>query len=235
MKTLSGIILSFALLLFFSNCNKKEQPTACFTTNPTNPMVGEPISFINCSENADGYSWTFGDGTISSEKNVIHTYTTADDFRPTLRAFNEDGNADAITHTVSVTIPSVNYLTINKIHLLKWPENSQSGSWDANGGLPDVFPKISNNSAYLFVSSDFKPDVQSGTTYTFESPSGLPANILNVNAPIYVEWYDKDPNSGSDQFMGSLGFTPIHKFASGNTITIADDNWEFQLEVEWVL
>ena len=34
------------------------------------------VSFINLSENADSYSWDFGDGTISTEINPTKVYPT---------------------------------------------------------------------------------------------------------------------------------------------------------------
>lgn len=62
-----------------------------FTTSDTNFDMGDEIRFTNASENAESYSWDFGDGTTSTEKDAVKTYATAGNFTVTLKAVGPGG------------------------------------------------------------------------------------------------------------------------------------------------
>lgn len=64
---------------------------------------GHEIGFINLSTNGPtSYSWVFGDGNISDEKNPTHNYGTNGFFNVTLTVANADGESDPITFPVGV-------------------------------------------------------------------------------------------------------------------------------------
>lgn len=78
-------------------------PVANFNAHPTH---GEPplmVSFVNLSQHATNYSWTFGDGTQSSLAQPSHTYTAAGTYSVTLAAIGA-GGADAITRTDYIVV-----------------------------------------------------------------------------------------------------------------------------------
>ena len=100
-------LLVFLSLIFFFSCNKKEDtkplPTAVFTASDTSVVVGQQITFTNTSENATSYSWSFGDGTYSTAKNPVHTYSKARKYTVSLTVKNAKGSN---TKTIS------NYITV---------------------------------------------------------------------------------------------------------------------------
>ncbi|WP_305849821.1 PKD domain-containing protein [Thermococcus sp. ES12] len=56
-----------------------EEPTALFSYSPAKVRAGEEVSFTDSSADPDGsvvgWSWNFGDGTTSTDRNPRHTYT----------------------------------------------------------------------------------------------------------------------------------------------------------------
>lgn len=67
------------IIIFFSIVGCGKHPVADFTYTPQNPKVGDAIQFTNLSIDAKSYSWNFGDMSIGSETNPIHTYTIPGD------------------------------------------------------------------------------------------------------------------------------------------------------------
>ncbi|MGB4399497.1 MAG: gliding motility-associated C-terminal domain-containing protein [Daejeonella sp.] len=69
-----------------------QTPIAAFTTDPTAPAkLAFPVTvkLFNNSQNADSFSWDFGDGTpLSTETNPEHVYKGKGNFTVTLTAFN---------------------------------------------------------------------------------------------------------------------------------------------------
>ena len=85
-------------------------------TGPTNqPPVaafGASCSALSCaftstSSDPDGtigsYSWTFGDGAISTVQNPSHTYAAAGTFTVTLTVTDNQSATNAVSHSVTVT------------------------------------------------------------------------------------------------------------------------------------
>lgn len=106
MKKLSFYLLSLLMVsVVFFACeddeDKTPEPIARFTAtaDETNPFL---ITFTNDSENADTYSWDFGDGSaLSTEVSPTHTYAAAGDYSVTLTATGEGGEVSS-TKTVTV-------------------------------------------------------------------------------------------------------------------------------------
>jgi len=70
------------------------------TTTGAAPIA---IQFYDLSENATAWSWNFGDGATSTEKDPIHTYTKGGVFTVTLTASNS-GSTDTLVQTDLLTI-----------------------------------------------------------------------------------------------------------------------------------
>ncbi len=52
--------------------------TANFTFRPTDPVVGEQVTFLDASSGSiSSYLWDFGDGSTSTQQSPTHTYTDA--------------------------------------------------------------------------------------------------------------------------------------------------------------
>lgn len=97
-------------ILFFTACDDGDEedptpePTASFTFSPDAPEVGQEISFTSTSENANSFSWSFGDGGTATGENTVHTYESAGEFTVTLVASGEGGNV-TVEETVTVAEP----------------------------------------------------------------------------------------------------------------------------------
>jgi len=82
-------------------------PNAAFTYLPTNPAVGEQVTFTDASTDPDGtivgWVWTFGDGATSTQQNPPHTYTSAATYMVTLTVTDDDGATDIEIKQITVT------------------------------------------------------------------------------------------------------------------------------------
>lgn len=116
MKFSLNIIL---LLIILSGCNN--EPTACFTIDSDSmdddgyPKLGERISFKNCSENADSYTWDFDDGSSSSEMNPFHEFDEAGFYIVTCEAENKRNVSvsTAYLNIVSLEGSWIGYIELN--------------------------------------------------------------------------------------------------------------------------
>ena len=81
-------------------------PVANFSVSPTSGNAPLKVLFNDSSENADSFNWDFGDGTYSTEKDLIHIYSTAGIYTVNLTVSNENGT-DSKLVTINVSTPSV--------------------------------------------------------------------------------------------------------------------------------
>lgn len=74
-----------------------ERPVARFAHSPAAPVAGEPVQFTSLSFDPEGapiasWSWSFGDGAVSTLENPSHTYARSGRHFVTLRV--SDGSAE---------------------------------------------------------------------------------------------------------------------------------------------
>ena len=100
-RLLSIILVS--LIAFITSC-EKPAPIASFSASAYSAMVNDLITFTNTSQNATSYNWSFGDGTLSSEQNPTHAYSTAGNFSVQLTATGE-GGVSSISNIISIDYP----------------------------------------------------------------------------------------------------------------------------------
>lgn len=109
MKTVMSRSFLFIVIIMCNTACKKHQdvfskPVAGFSFTIANEgSLPSNVTFTSSAQNADSYSWRFGDGSISTEKNPSHIYTGAGVYPVTLIVTNPAGN-DSITRPVSVTL-----------------------------------------------------------------------------------------------------------------------------------
>jgi hypothetical protein len=114
-------------------------PVASFITEERIDYTSLDVYFNNTSQNADAYSWDFGDGTGSSELSPLHYYfaslgTDSVNFLVVLKARNQAlGCEDTATARVSISNPLFipNLITPNEDNQNDafWVKGIQPGIW----------------------------------------------------------------------------------------------------------
>jgi PKD repeat protein len=81
-----------------------QRPAAAFSGSPTSGATSLNVVFTDRSTGSPtSYRWTFGDGTSSTEKNPIHTYTKAGTYTVTLTTTNAAGSSTVTRSRYVVT------------------------------------------------------------------------------------------------------------------------------------
>jgi PGF-pre-PGF domain-containing protein len=76
--------------------NTPSAPVIAFSASPRSGNAPLSVAFTDTSSNSPSmWSWSFGDGTYSTEKNPSHTYTAAGTYAVSLIATNPDGSSIA--------------------------------------------------------------------------------------------------------------------------------------------
>lgn len=120
-----------------------QSPTAGFTTNPTNPVVGVPVAFNSTSSDPDFDAltllWTFPDGTTSTATSPSFTFTSPGSHTVILQVDDGRGGSDTVSNTIAVSAsnapPTASFLITTPIpgrtDVIKV---DASGSTDPEGG-----------------------------------------------------------------------------------------------------
>ncbi len=107
MKKILSVLLIAGLAIMLNSCKKaadKVAPTACFSINPASDIhTGATVTFnSDCSENADTFSWDFGDGQNSTDASPTHVYSNAGDFTVKLTVKTSSGLSNSTSQTITV-------------------------------------------------------------------------------------------------------------------------------------
>lgn len=80
-----------------------DKPKALFTTNGTKfDLKSADLILTNKSTNATNYYWSLGDQSVSSDKDVKHTYVKPGNYIITLKVSNQNGCTDSATTSIKV-------------------------------------------------------------------------------------------------------------------------------------
>ena len=87
--------------------NGYEAPIAAFSSSPASGKSPLTVSFTDQSTGSPtSRKWTFGDGTYSTGKDPVHTYSKAGLYSVTLAVSNADGS-NTLTKTGYVAVSNV--------------------------------------------------------------------------------------------------------------------------------
>ncbi|HHF56445.1 MAG TPA: PKD domain-containing protein, partial [Thermoplasmatales archaeon] len=97
---------------------EKKPPFANFSYTPLRPVACGIIQFIDMSYDEDGdisnYTWNFGDGNVSYEKNPTHNYSNEGEYNVTLVVTDNDGEIGMFSKNIEV-LPPLPDLAVRKI------------------------------------------------------------------------------------------------------------------------
>lgn len=109
MKTITGFILCVVMGGFFA-CNRNDddtsnKPVARFSVSGYETPMPAPITFINISQNATSFEWSFGDGATSTQSNPTHSYALRGTYQLKLKVTGP-GGVDSVCKLLTVETPA---------------------------------------------------------------------------------------------------------------------------------
>ncbi|MBP1912167.1 PKD domain-containing protein [Thermococcus stetteri] len=99
-----------------------ERPNALFSYSPSEIKAGDEVTFMDSSSDPNGsvagWSWNFGDGSFSDERNPKHTYSTPGTYTVMLTVEDESGLKGSYTKEIKVEpknyLPTADFTFIPK-------------------------------------------------------------------------------------------------------------------------
>lgn len=243
---LAALPAALAMLLGLTSA----APTASFTASTANPAVNSLVLFADTSAaGPTAWSWDFGDGGTSTERNPSHVYRAAGEFAVRLTVSNASGNSSA---TLAITVTPANVLRLNSAHSFDIALTARDQRTGNTGsgiviGQNDVYgyfslPTLSGNAGNpeLIVKMVDASGIGQNYWVFYGTMTDLEFTLsVKENATGIVKTYAQDPAHPSGQFDTS-GFqatptpTPTAKPtatptppAGVQTITINTRAWEF--------
>jgi PKD repeat protein len=136
--------LGFSTLLF--SCNRK--PTAAFEPSTLKAKVGQPINFVDQSDNANRHLWEFGDGILARDvKGVTYAYEKPGTYNATLRVWNKKEKNEATTsRSIVVEPPTKDELVGTWYYYLREDVVNWDGETDKNTNINEM----AVNQTYFF-------------------------------------------------------------------------------------
>lgn len=226
-------------------------PIVSFTATPTDGCIPLPVAFTNTSNNANFYTWNFGDGNVSANANPNHTYSTDGIYTVTLIGENLNGCTDTATLPINAFPLPVADFTLNSTDPCYQPvsvdlTNQSTGAlgytWDLGNGqtsaLTDPTVEYLNPGTYdieLVATNQYGcTDTASEAYEVYELPTASfmldadtacqlqPATFTNTSiAADSVIWFFGDGNFSND-------FDPAHSYADTGfynvTLMVYTDN-----------
>ena len=225
-------------------------PYACFTATPTSGYAPVTVSFADCSVSKEGiafWSWDFGDGSTSADKDPSHEYAEEGVYTVTLTVSEADGDSSAKTRWGVVEAkgdePSADFsatptsgrapLAVSFTDLTVSPDTVQSRFWDFGDGStstesdPDHEYSAAGTYTVRLTVTDIDGDSDSKTCMDCveavdTTPKAAFSGFPTIgNAPLTVSFYD-----------GSSSYSPVSSwlwsFGDGETSSERDPIHQYQ-------
>ena len=199
-------------------------PVADFVGSPTTIGVGESVQFTDQSTNSPtNWSWDFGDGQTSAERNPSHIYSSVGTYTVSLTVMNSFGQ-DTETKTDYITggsPPDADFVgsptTIGVGESVQFTDLSTnyptSWSWDFGDGQTStlrnpsrVYASAGTYTVSLTVSNSFGQDTETKTDYIIVGGPpdadfvGSPTTIGEGESVQFTDQSTNNPTSGTWNF-----------------------------------
>jgi PKD repeat protein len=210
-------------------------PTANFTFSGNGVQAPCIVSFTNTSQNANTYSWDFGDGGTSSQQNPTHTYNDGGNFNVQLTVTGNTGT-NSITKSVNVAMPPT-VCKLSGISILNCSLTDGGGtSWDGFSA-PDFYVNLETSSGGVIIdgSNSYKTDMATfPQSWTVNPTYNIASTNWNTTYKVHI-WEHDSPDPDDD--VASVNFhlntytTLTNHYPTQFTITSGVT--EIKLTVDW--
>ena len=210
-------------------------PVAAFSASPTSGKAPLTISLTDKSTDATSWSWDFGDGSTSAEKNPTHIYSAAGNYNVVLTVNNEKGSSSKTQNIIvqSEPIPEkifpVANFNANTVSgpaplSVQFTDISQNGNgWNWNFG--DGATSAEKNPTHIYSAAG-----NYNVVLTVNNENGSISKTLNIAVEgepsqekvLPVADFDADITSGSAPL--SVQFTDISQNAKEWSWNFGDGN-----------
>lgn len=190
-----------------------------FTTSATNFDMDAEVKFTNASEDADTYSWDFGDGTKSTDKDPVKTYATAGTFTVNLKAVGKGGTGN-YSRDLTIIDPTLVGNTTKELYFIEFSNKVIKKISLEPGSIAEVVTNITGKTgvglAYDSVNakmyySDF--ETANGKIWSMDPDGGNMKEIVSGITDPYsisinltggkIYWADDDGNISRANLDGS--------------------------------
>ncbi|MFN8394925.1 MAG: PKD domain-containing protein [Bacteroidia bacterium] len=191
-RSITAVLLLVGLAGIFTGC--EEAPEPCFTIDANLVDVNTDVLFSNCTEPlGQSYTWTFDDGTTSTEFSPTHRFTAE---RQYVVALSAKGKTTKSTRAFETLITAgQRILSIAQIESLP-STNTSGGAWDA-GDNPDIAVRFSKAGTTMYQSPTLN-----NAALSFPIAITTPASLVLSPTTWTVTVLDID--SGSEEVMATF-------------------------------
>ena len=223
-------------------------PVADFTANQTTIALGDTVFFTDQStQNPTSWSWTFGDGSGSTQQDPSHVYTSAGTYTVSLTASNSAGSdIETKTSYITVNVAPVADFTANQTTIAlgdtvfftdQSTQNPTSWSWtfgDGSGSTQQdpshVYTSAGTYTVSLTASNSAGSDIETKTSYitvNVAPVADFTANQTTIalgDTVFFTDQSTQNPTSWSWTFGDGSGSTqqdPSHVYTSAGTYTVS--------------
>jgi PKD repeat protein len=224
-----------------------EPLVANFTYTPNEGNAPLAVTFNDTSTgNVTAWSWDFGDGNTSTEKNPIHTYVSAGNYTISLNASNAYGfNVSTVTDAVRVLEPptaaftatptegnaplAVTFNDTSTGNVTAWLWNFGDGNTSTEQNPIHTYAAEGTYTVTLNASNAYGYNVSAPVTITVLEPpvANFTANVTEGNAPLTVQFTDESTGNVTAWLWNfgdantSTEQSPSHIYASPGTYTVS--------------
>ncbi len=148
--------------LLYTSCTEDEsRPTFPLSAEIFQSAVGKQVAFTALTHSATSWSWDFGDGNTSTEKDPVHVYEEGGYYIATLTA--SDGRGGAVTKEVSLALDLPPYAMLTGDHT-----------------ADDYAGKTWKLTADHSTGGDYFADADAAFTTVSDTPRPLPTGIFDL-------------------------------------------------------
>lgn len=213
---LSGLLILSVGVLCISSCSDEdERPSFPLSAEVFHSAVGKQVAFTALTHSASSWTWDFGDGQTSTEKDPVHVYEEGGYYIATLTA--SDGKGNSVTKEVKLALELTPYAMLTGDHTAddyagkKWklsadhssggdyfayadatftvvddtPKPLPTGIFDLEFGMGDIYK---DEFTFFYDGSyqhDVKEDGASFGGYVYELVTNSGDGIVNDNGAAY--------------------------------------------------